>query len=313
MEYEVLGKSELRVTKIGLGAWQLGSEAWGWEKDFTEKDAKQVIEVSLEKGINWIDTAELYGNGVSEKLIGKVLGKRRKAIIIATKVSGFNARYQDVMVACEGSLKRLNTDHIDLYQYHWPNNYVPIEETIRAMEELVRSGKVRYLGVSNFPAPLMMEAQKAMEKSFIISNQVRYNLLAREIEEEILPYCSAKGISIIAYSPIAQGLLTGKYTLHKKPADALRKEHPLFNEPNYPQVMKFVEVLNDVANNVGKRPAQVALRWLIEKKGVVAIPGAKNKKQAIENADAMGWKLDDNILKKLDAESKKITITYITQ
>lgn len=313
MEYEVLGKSDLKVTKIGLGAWQFASEMWGWGKDFEKKDAVEVLEISLEKGINWIDTAEAYGNGFSEELIGKVLGKRRKDVIIATKVSGYHARYQDVIAACERSLKRLRTDYIDVYQFHWPNNYIPIEETMRAMEELVKQDKVRYIGVSNFPVPLIEEAQNALRETFIVSNQVRYNLISREIEEGILPYCSSNNISIIAYSPIAQGLLTSKYTLDKKPEDSLRKDQPLFKEPNYSQIIRFVELLKNIAAEIRKKPSQVALRWLIEKKGVVAIPGAKNKRQAEENAEAIGWKLDKEILKKLDEQSKKIRITYITE
>ncbi len=313
MEYEFLGKSDLKVTKIGLGTWQFGSEFWGWGKDFGEQDAVETIRISLEKGINWIDTAEVYGNGFSEELIGKILGKKRKDVIIATKVSGSYAKYQDVIAACEGSLKRLRTNYIDLYQFHWPNLEVPIEETMRAMEELVNQGKVRYIGVSNFPVPLVKEAQKALEKSFIVSNQVKYNLISREIDKEILPYCLSSNISIIAYSPIAQGLLTGKYTHNKKPDNSLRKDNPFFKEPNYSQIIKFVELLTDLAGKIGKKPTQVALRWLIEKKGIVAIPGAKNKKQAEENANAMGWKLDEEILKKLDEESRKIEITHITE
>lgn len=313
MEYEFLGESDLKVTKIGLGTWQFGSEFWGWGKDFGEQDAVEAIEISIEKGVNWIDTAEVYGNGFSEELIGKVLGEKRKNVIIATKVSGSHAKYQDIIAACEGSLRKLRTNYIDLYQFHWPNLYVPVEETMRAMEELVNRGKVRYIGVSNFPVPLIKEAQKALKKSFVVSNQVRYNLISREIDEEILPYCVSSNISIIAYSPIAQGLLTGKYTHNKKPDDSLRKDASLFREPNYSQIIKFVELLTDFAEKIGKKPTQVALRWLIEKRGIVAIPGAKNKKQAEENVGAMGWKLDEEILKKLDEESKKIKITHITE
>jgi len=313
MEYEFLGKSDLKVTKIGLGTWQFGSEFWGWGRDFGEQDAVETIKISLEKGINWIDTAEVYGNGFSEELIGKILGEKRKDVIIATKVSGSHAKHQDVIAACEGSLKRLRTDYIDLYQFHWPNLYVPVEETMTVIEDLVKQGKVKYIGVSNFPVPLVKEAQKALKESFIVSNQVRYNLVSREIDKEILPYCLSSNISIIAYSPIAQGLLTGKYTHDKKPDDSLRKDAPLFSEPNYSQIIKFIELLTDFAQKIDKKPAQIALRWLIEKKGVVAIPGAKNKKQAEQNAEAMGWKLDEEILKKLDEESKKIKISHITE
>ncbi len=313
MEYEILGKSNLNVTKIGLGAWQFGTEWWGWGKDFEEKDAIDAIEVSLEKGINWIDTAEVYGNGYSEELVGKVISQKRKDLIIATKVSGTHARYDDVIKACEGSLKRLKTDYIDLYQFHWPNSYVPIEETMEAFEKLVKDGKVRYIGLSNFPVPLIKESQKSLKNTPIVSNQVQYNLISRDIEKKILPFCIEQNISVIAYSPIAQGLLAGKFSHDKKPSDDLRKDAPLFKEPNYTQILKFVEVLKKFAQELGKTPAQIALRWLIEKKGVVAIPGAKNKKQAEDNAGALGWNMDKNIIEKLDEESKKLRITYITE
>lgn len=313
MEYEVLGKSDLKVTKIGLGAWQFGSKWWGWGKDFGEQAAIETIKISLEKGINWIDTAEVYGDGISETLIGKALKQKRKDVIIATKVFPTHAGYHDVIAACEGSLKRLRTDYIDLYQLHGPNPYVPVEETMSAMEELVKKGKVRYIGVSNFPVSLIKEAQGALKNSIIVSNQVRYNLVSREIDKEILPYCLANNISVIAYSPIAQGLLTGKFTYDKKPNDSARRDNPLFEEPNYSQIMKFIEILKGYAEKIEKKPAQVALRWLIGKKGIVAIPGAKNKKQAEENAGAMGWNLDRDISKKLDTESKKIKITYMIE
>ncbi|MFQ6090973.1 MAG: aldo/keto reductase [Candidatus Bipolaricaulia bacterium] len=172
VEYTNLGSSDLRVSKIGLGAWQLGTEGWGFGADFTERDALAAVDKALELGINFIDTAEVYGDGRSEELVGEALKGRRDRVIIATKVSGGHLRAKDLVRACEGSLKRLGIDQIDLYQIHWPNSYVPLAETMGALDKLVEQGKVRYVGVSNFSVLLLEEAQGHF-KHRIISAQVR--------------------------------------------------------------------------------------------------------------------------------------------
>jgi myo-inositol catabolism protein IolS len=311
MEYVKLGKSDLMVSKIGLGTWQFGDKDWGWGTDYGEREALEVIERALDLGINFIDTAEVYGDGLSETIVGKAIAGKRDKVILATKVSGHHLQYEDVLRAAEGSLKRLNTDFIDLYQIHWPSWYYPLEETMRALEKLVEEGKVRYLGLSNFSPPLIREARRALARAEIISNQVRYNLLQREIEKGILPYCKRRGISIIAWSPLAKGLLTGKFHEGNLPQDELRKEDPLFaKRENLQQALKLVEVLKEIALNHGKTVAQVALNWLIAQPGVIAIPGAKRPAQVEENAGACGWKLSEEEQERIAKAASEIRMNY---
>ena len=311
MDYEKLGKSDLMVSKIGLGAWQFGDENWGWGVDYGEKNALDVIASAIDHGINFIDTAEVYGNGISESTVGKAIKDKREKVVISTKVSGQHLRYVDVLKAAHRSLKRLQVEVIDLYQIHWPSSYVPLEETMRAMEKLIREGKVRYIGLSNFPVPLIKEAEKCFPHP-IISNQVRYNLVQRDVERGIIPYTREREISIIAWSPLAKGLLTGKYNEEIRPSNDIRKRYePLFTiEENYSKIVKFVKILEKIATNHQKTIAQVALNWLISQPGVFAIPGAKRPDQVIENASASGWRLEEEEIRELDKESKSLNLSY---
>ncbi|MFN4182106.1 MAG: aldo/keto reductase, partial [bacterium] len=281
METVFLGKSELKVTRIGLGCWQFGTPGWGWGQTLDEKDALRIIHAALDSGINWVDTAEVYGDGISEEIIGKALKGKRDKVIIATKVSGNHLKKMDVKKAIEGSLKRLQTDYVDLYQVHWHNPYVALSETMEALKEVVREGKARYIGVSNFSRTLTQEARKYFRPGELISNQVRYNLLRREIEQEILPYNRKVGMSTIAYSPLAQSLLTGKFKSYEQVPSDIRKENPLFSSrENFQKALQVVETVEKIAREHQVTPAQVALKWVIEQKGVVAIPGAKSVEQA---------------------------------
>ncbi len=302
---------DLEVSRIGLGAWQFGTERWGYGSDFTREDAIAAIHASLDAGVTWIDTAEVYGNGESERIIAEALGERIREVVIATKVAGSHLRYGDLLRAAEGSLKRLRRDWIDLYQLHWPNSYVPLEETLKALEELLSSGKVRYVGVSNFPPELTEPLRQALGNR-LVSNQVRYSLADRSIEKHILPYARRHGITIIAYSPLGQGLLTGKYTRDNLPQDPIRGEHPLFHPPNVDRIFHVVAVLRDLARKYERTPAQIALRWLIQQDGVVAIPGAKNAQQAKDNAAAMDFSLTPEDWARLD-EVSRFEITYFTE
>jgi aryl-alcohol dehydrogenase-like predicted oxidoreductase len=310
MEFERLGKSELIVSKIGLGAWQFGDKNWGWGESYGEKEALDVIDAALDSGINFIDTAEVYGNGISETIIGKAIKGRRDRVIIATKVSGQHLRYDDLLKAADESLKRLQVDYIDLYQIHWPSSYVPIEETMKAMEKLIDEGKIRYMGLSNFPVPLIREVERYFPYP-VVSNQVRYNLVERDIEKEILPYCREKSISIIAWSPLAKGLLTGKYSKDSFPKDDMRTKYDrLFTrEENFSQIIEFVEILKNIAKKYGKTPAQIALNWLISQPGIFAIPGAKRVEQVVENAGASGWRIEGEDIEKLNSSSS-IKLSY---
>jgi aryl-alcohol dehydrogenase-like predicted oxidoreductase len=309
MKKEKLGKSDLILTKIGLGTWQFGTEHWGYRKDFDEKDCEKAVIKAIEKGINWIDTAWVYGNGQSEEIIGRVLKDVKEEIFIATKFAGSHAMYKDVIKACESSLKRLGRDYIDLYQYHWPNSYVPFEETARAINELIKSGKVRYFGVSNFSKSDLVEISKYLDYP-IISNQVRYSLADRRIEKEILPYCKENNIAILAYSPLAQGLLTGKYNKDNIPSEDLRKDSPFFKEPNLSKILEVTEKLKEIGKKYNVPPSVIALSWLIKKEGIFAIPGAKNEKQAEINAQVLYIEITDEEEKILTEISDKIDLTY---
>jgi len=292
MEYVNLGKSGFKVSVIGLGMWQAGGTFWG--SDVTDENSIKAIVRAYELGINLIDTAEGYGEGHSEEVVGKAVKEiGRDDLVIATKVHGGHLHYDDVIKACDLSLKRLGVKEIDLYQVHWPDPWqqVPLKHTMRAMERLYKEGKIRAIGVSNFAVRDLQEARQILSATDIVSNQVRYNLIQREIEEEVLPYCRNEEISILAYSPIAQGALTGKYDQKNKPTDDVRRGNKLFTDENITQVSKVVDVLRRIASSRGKTVAQVALNWLIKDEFVIPIPGAKNPKQVEENVGAAGWKL----------------------
>ena len=311
MEYKKLGKSDLKVSRIGLGTWQFGSPGWL----FTDKEAmKKVLNYALDNGINFIDTAEVYGNGISETVIGEVIKERgdREELVIATKVSPSHFRYNDVLKAAKKSLERLQIDVIDLYQLHWPNNYVPVSETIKAVERLIDEGLVRYVGLSNFPPCLTREAVNSLKKYEIISNQVRYNVIERDIEKEILPTMRELGIVIIAYSPLAMGLLSGKYDENTTfPKEDYRSNHPLFaNKDNYRQVLEFVNLLREIGQKYNKTVPQVVINWLLKFDDVFPIPGAKSPEHVESNIGAVGWSLSDDDWARIKEASDKLNFSY---
>ncbi len=311
MEYLTLGKSDLRVSRIGLGAWQFGDKGWGWGSTVTEDDALQILQTAFEAGINFMDTAEVYGRGISEQVVGNFIKKvGRKNLVIATKVSGQHLRYEDVLKAAEASLARLGISAIDLYQVHFPNPYIPLSQAMKAMEALVDREFIRYIGVSNFSKPLLKDAQESLHNHKIVSNQVRYNLVQRTIEDEILPYCRQQEIAIIAFSPLAQGLLTGKFAKVDLAEQDLRRENPLFNLTNVESLRSVIEVLTQFAQRYGKTPSQVALNWLLSNDDVFPIPGAKNPAQVTDNVGAVGWKLQVEDARRLVQASRQVKISY---
>ena len=306
MEYVRLGKSDLRVSVIGLGAWQIGSTGWGWSIDFEKEQAVETINKALELGINFIDTAQSYGDGLSEKIIGEVIKENREELLIATKVSSYNLSYDDVLAAAGGSLTKLDIDYIDLYQIHSPNPSIPIRETMKAMEKLVSEGKVRYIGVSNFNVNDLREAQEALSSHDIVSNQVVYNLLQKEIEDDLLPYARKEGISVIAYSPLAKGALTGKYNEHNKPTIGFRTSDKIFSSRYMKAISNLIQSLTEIARRRNLTVPQVALNWLIKDSLVVPIPGAKNLRQVEDNAGASGWRLEKYELEMIEEAHAEI-------
>lgn len=307
MEYARLGKSDLKVSKIGLGAWQFGDADWGWGTALTEDLAIDLINAALSLGMNFFDTAEVYGDGISETILGKALKRVRDDVVIATKVSGQHLRYNDVLKAVEGSLRRLQTDRIDLYQIHWPNHYVPIPETMKALRKLVKEEKVRYVGVSNFSLPELKEARRQLS---IVSNQMRYNILQREIEKDLTAYARAQGVAVIAFSPLAQGLLTGKYSTETLPTDKVRAENLLTRPANMERIRPLLGLLESIATRHSARISQVALAWLLNKRNVFPIPGAKTKGQLEENIRSVEVKLTRDEIRKIDKASASMNFDY---
>ena len=300
MEYRELGKSGFKVSAVGLGTWQWGSREWGWGHSYGKKDVLTAFETALELGINLVDTAEIYGRGKSEELIGEALRGHREEVVIATKVSPWNLTYGRVLRAADRSLRRLGADVIDLYQVHFPNPIVRIGNTMKAMRKLIQDGKVRCVGVSNFNLGRMKTAQNALAPIELTSNQVRYNLLERRVEETLLPYAAGEGISIIAYSPLAQGLLTGKYSPNSRPSSFVQKTNGRFSSRNLAKLSEVNRAINEIMTARGKTASQVALNWLLKQENVVAIPGVKNPQHVIDDAGAVDWRLSTGEVEKLE-------------
>ena len=265
MEFKRIGKSKTEIPVLGLGTWGMG----GFSSRHLggEEKAVRALQLGIELGMSFIDTAEMYANGHSEEVVAQAVGEAREKVFIATKVSAENLSHERVLRSCQASLKRLKTNYVDLYQIHWPNSRIPITETMKAMEQLVAEGKVRNIGVSNFSAQQTREAQDALSKIDLASNQVEYNLVDRSIEEDLLPYCAREHITIIAYSPLARGNLSA----------GGRGEQ--------------WRTLDEIAKKYAKTGTQVALNWLIVKDPVVPIPKAANLQHVRENAGAVGWNL----------------------
>jgi len=293
LKYERLGKTSIRVSKIGLGTWQFGSSYWGWGKELDEDGAIKIIRRAIELGINLIDTAEMYGNGKSEEVIGKALkGLDRDEVVLATKVLPYPWRLtpHQVIKALRGSMRRLGVSRIDLYQIHWPSPIFPLRGALRALEREVEEGRVGGIGVSNFSVEQLERARSYLSKVDLVSNQIEYNLLKRRAELDVIPHCLKEGISVIAYSPLAQGLLTGKYGPERGPKNVQRR---IFLALSYRKIdWDLIRRLEERAREMGLTPAQLAIAWVIRREGILAIPGAKSIEQLESNFSASKVELD---------------------
>ncbi len=312
MKYRVLGQMETKVSVVCMGCWSISTKDRFWEQQ-TRPDSLAAIRASFESGINFFDTAPAYGDGESEELLSEALGSHRDEVVIATKIGPADLDSERVIQCCEESLRRLKTDHIDLYQIHWPNGSLPLEPTMRALESLKKQGKIRAIGVSNFGRSYLDEARQHAD---IVTNQVPYNLLWRAIEYEILPNCTAHGTGILCYSPLSQGLLTGKF----RSADAVperrartrlfRDSRPLsrHGEPGYEEeLFAAVTDLVTIAESAGAPLGSLSLAWLLRQPGVAAVVcGARSAAQATENARAAEFELDDRVMLELTQATEKI-------
>lgn len=280
MDHKELGNTGVQVPEIGLGTWKYSGGV-------------EPLRRGVDLGAFLIDTAEMYR---TEDTVGRAVRGIRDRVFIATKVQGSHLRYDQVLRAADSSLQLLGTEHIDLYQVHWSNSGVPIQETMRAMEDLVDAGKVKYIGVSNFSVGELQEARAAMNRYPIVSNQVHYSLKRRNIERDVLPYCQENQMTVIAYTPLADGSLAveagspegpGRWRLRGAANRLLGRD-------------REQGALQAVAEDAGKTPAQVALNWCISHANVIAIPKSNSVSRTEENCGASGWRLSQEQLRVLD-------------
>ncbi|HWP90645.1 MAG TPA: aldo/keto reductase [Thermodesulfobacteriota bacterium] len=307
MEYIQITGTDIKASRIGLGTWAIGGWLWGG----TEEEASiRTIHSALDKGINLIDTAPVYGFGLSEEIVGKAVAQygNREKVVIATKVGlewkdgkvFRNSSKARIAEEIEYSLRRLQTDYIDIYQIHWPDPIVPIEETAEAMNELYKQGKIKAIGVSNYS----VEQMEIFRKTALLRvSQPPYNLFERGIEKDVLPYCHKNEITTLLYGALCRGLLSGRMKSDTKfEGDDIRKFDPKFKEPRYSQYLRAVERLDNFAREkYGKRVIHLAVRWMLDQPGAgIALWGARNPAQLDSVDDIMGWSLDKEALETID-------------
>lgn len=303
-----LGKSEIYISTLGMGTWSWGEKFfWNYGGDYNYQNLYEAYEVSVTQGINFIDTAESYGNGLSEQYLGEIKSKINSPMVIATKFMPYPWRLspQDLTLALKRSLFRLKTSTVDLYQIHWPFPPIKIETWAKYLAQAIDEGMTKTVGVSNYNKNQMNRMNDFLVKNdkHLSSNQVIFNLINRKNElNGLLDACHKNNITFIAYSPIAQGLLSGKYTQNNPPSGIRRLR---YSRNLLYKIQPLINLLRDIGNNHdGKTPSQVALNWVICK-GAVPIPGAKTAHQAQENSGALGWFLNQEEIELLDNESIK--------
>lgn len=298
----------LQNTEMGLGAWAWGDRMyWNYGHGYTDDDLAAAFQISLAAGVNLVDTAEIYGSGRSERLLGQFSRNTGKTVVVATKFFPipFRLSKHSVVRALHGSLERLGMEKVDLYQLHWPSPVVPIETSVEGLALTVQAGLTKCVGVSNYSIEQMQRASKTLAKYGIplASNQVEYHLLERKVERSgLLDLCKETGVRLIASSPLASGLLTGKYTPEMPPPGQRGRKYAAILK----ELPALIALMTEIGQgHGGKMPGQVALNWIICKGGL-PIPGAKTAKQAEQNVGAVGWRLTSEEVKALDQASDKI-------
>ena len=312
MEQRELGDSGLFSSAIGFGTWEMSTTTYG---HIDVDEAADAVSAAIDHGITLFDTAEVYGPYISEELLAKALGKKRKDIVLVSKVGfaydedgknlGRNSKYDNVIERAEGCLRRLDTDYLDLLLIHWPDHDTPFEEPIRALEQLKQDGKIRHYGVSNFTPEMMDECE---QYGHMAANQVGYHMFDRRMESAVLPYCQDNNIGFMAYGTLGFGLLSGAFTSDTSFGDGdwrssgLAFKLPLFQEEEFAKELKVVERLKEIAARHDKSVAQMAIAWTIGHPAVsVGLVGVRNEWELKENVAAVEWELSSEIREEIDA------------
>ena len=312
MRYKHVGNAGIDISALAVGTWAIGGQQWG---DVNEKDSIDAISAMIDGGVNLVDTAPIYGNGHSEEVVGKALenGYREK-VFLATKFSISNdengavinnGSYENAIWECEQSLKRLNTDHIDIYIMHWPDPATPVEVTMRALADLKKSGKIRFIGVSNFDRNLIEEAQKVVRIDFL---QPPYSMV-EESQKELLAWCETQGIGTMTYGSLGAGILTG--AIRELPDweenDFRYTFYDYFKNPKFSKIMELLKVMDKIAQVRNKPLAQIAINWSTQKSYVsTAICGVRDPQQAYENCATFDWELTGEEMELIDSEIERL-------
>ena len=312
MRYKHVGNAGIDISALAVGTWAIGGQQWG---DVNEKDSIDAIRAMIDGGVNLVDTAPIYGNGHSEEVVGKALenGYREK-VFLATKFSISNdengsvinnGSYENAIWECEQSLKRLNTDHIDIYIMHWPDPATPVEVTMRALVDLKKSGKIRFIGVSNFDRNLIEEAQKVVRIDFL---QPPYSMV-EESQKELLAWCETQGIGTMTYGSLGAGILTG--AIRELPDweenDFRYTFYDYFRNPKFSKIMELLKVMDKIAQVRNKPLAQIAINWSTQKSYVsTAICGVRDPQQAYENCATFDWELTGEEMELIDSEIERL-------
>ncbi|MBD2576397.1 aldo/keto reductase [Oscillatoria sp. FACHB-1406] len=313
MQTTTLGKNGPTVTALGIGTWAWGDQLfWNYGNSYDKNQVREAYLAAINAGITFFDTAEVYGLGESESLIGQFMKEDGRSVDIATKFGPVPWRFSadSVYEAVTASLKRLQLSRVTLYQVHWPFSFFLSQETLmNALADEVEKGRIGAIGVSNYSAQQMREAHQFLAKRGIplAVNQVQYSLLSRQIERNgVLATARELGVTILAYSPLAQGLLTGKYSPQSgNSPDGARRFSGAFSTKGLENIAPLLQVLQELATKYQKTPAQIALNWLVAQE-TIPIPGAKNARQAIDNAGALGWALSVEDAAQLSAMSESL-------
>ncbi len=307
MQKRKLGSAGPDLTEIGLGAWAIGGPwAWGWGQSDDEESVR-TIHKAIDLGINWIDTAAAYGLGHSEEIVGQAIKGIRDKVFVATKCGlAWNSKkqfrndlsVQNIRNEVEASLKRLQVETIDLYQFHWPDPKVLVEKSWEVMVKLKKEGKIRWLGVSNFTVELLARCEKIHH---IDSLQPQYSLFRRGIEKDVLPWCLENGVGVVCYSPMFSGMLTGSFDVTKLANDDWRRKNVEYREPKLSENIQRVEKLRPIAEKYSKTIGQLAVAWVLKHPAVTsAIVGARRATQVEENTGSVGFSIDPEDIKTIE-------------